>query len=307
MNSWTQIRISCDIKDLDTVCSVMSMLDLGLMIEDANEIDKLDTCYGELIDESMKTADRSRGAVSIYVPEEKSPADYTAFLRERLALLGIAYELTLSGMQEEDWADSWKQYYKPVRIGKRLIVVPSWQEYEAEPDDIVLLMDPGMAFGTGTHETTRLCSGLLEDYLKKGSYTLDIGTGSGILAICASLLGAGQVKAYDIDPVAIRVARENCEENGCKNIELGISDLLAGVDISGGGYDFVCANIVADIILRMSGDIVRYLKPSGLLAVSGIIEPQAETVKAALEAGGLTHVLTRTENDWNAMLFTRKA
>ncbi len=307
MNSWTQIRIACDIKDLETVCSIMSMLDSGLMIEDANEIDRLDTCYGELIDEAMKTADRTRGAVSIFVPEEKNPSDYTAFFKERLAAVGVEYDITLSGMKEEDWADSWKQYYKPVRIGKRLIVVPSWEEYTEEAGDIVLRMDPGMAFGTGTHETTRLCSMLLEDFMEKDSYVLDIGTGSGILAIAAAKLGAGAVNAYDIDPVAVRVARENCKENGCHGISIGISDLLAGVDISKGGYDFICANIVADIILRMAKDIARYLKIGGLLAVSGIIEPQAESVKNALEAGGLTHVLTRSENDWNAMLFTRKA
>lgn len=306
MNSWTQIRIACKIEDLDTVCSVMSMLDSGLMIEDANEIDKMDTCYGELIDEKMMSADRTHGAVSIFVPEERNPSDYTAFFKERLSVLGIKYEMTLAGMKEEDWADSWKQYYKPVRIGHRLIVVPTWEKYDAMPDDIVLKMDPGMAFGTGTHETTRLCSMLIEDYMKAGDYVLDVGTGSGILAIAASKLGAKEINAYDIDPVAVRVAKQNCDENGCYNINCGVSDLLDGVDTSKGQYDFVCANIVADIIVRMSGDIIRHIKSGGLLAVSGIIDTQAERVRDALEKGGLIHVLTRDENDWKAMLFTRR-
>lgn len=303
MNNWTQIRVACGIKDLDTVCAVMSMVDNGLMIEDANEVDNLDHCYGELIDESMKNADRTVGAVSVYIPDERSPAECVAFIKERLT--GIEYEITLSGMKEEDWANSWKQYYKPVRIGKRLIVVPSWEKFEPEESDIVLRMDPGMAFGTGTHETTRLCSALMEDYMKAGDRVLDIGTGSGILAIAASKLGASKVYAYDIDPVAIRVAEENCLENGCENIECGISDLLRQVNADE-KYDFVSANIVADILVRLAPDIARYIKEGGLIAVSGIIDPQEERVLNALIKGGLTHIKTVKENDWNAMLFVKE-
>lgn len=306
MGKWTQIRVGCKTEDLDTVCAVMSMIENGLMIEDANEIDRMQTCYGELIGEEMKKADRTHGAVSIYLPEEKSVTDAVAFIRERLGAQGVEFSLTLDDKKEEDWADSWKQYYKPVRIGHRLLVVPTWEEVPAGKDDLVLRMDPGMAFGTGTHETTRLCATLLEEYMKPGARVLDIGTGSGILAIAAAKLGAGQVNAYDIDPVAVRVAKGNAEENGCERVVCGVSDLLAGVDLVGGRYDFVCANLVADIILRMAGDILRYLAPGGLLAVSGIIDRQAEEVKKALEDGGLTFCLLREENDWNAMLFTRK-
>lgn len=305
MGNWTQIRVGCKISDLNAVSAVMSMVDNNLMIEDANEIDLMDTCYGELLDESMVNADRSVGAVSVYVAEERNPAESVAFVKERLGLMGIEYELTLSGMKEEDWANSWKKYYKPIRIAHRLMVVPTWEEYEPQEGDLILKMDPGMAFGTGTHETTRLCATLTEDYMKPGARVLDVGTGSGILAIAASKLGAGEVMAYDIDPVAVRVAQENCDVNGCDNVTCGISDLLAGVDTKGGLYDFVCANIVADIIVRMADDILRYMKPGGLLAVSGIIDTQAERVHAALTRGGLTHILTRAENDWNAMLFTR--
>ena len=190
MGSWTQIRVACKASDIDTVASVMSMLDNGLLIEDANEIDQMKTCYGELIDEKMKNADRSRGAVSIYVPEDKNPADYVSFIKERLGSVGIGYEISLEGMKEEDWANSWKKYFKPVRIGKRLVVVPTWEKYEPSSNDIILEMDPGMAFGTGTHETTRLCATLIEENMVPGAKVLDIGTGSGILAIAASKLGA---------------------------------------------------------------------------------------------------------------------
>lgn len=305
MGSWTQIRVACKAENIDTVASVMSMLDNGLLIEDANEIDQMNTCYGELIDEKMKNADRSHGAVSIYLPEDKNPADYVSFIKERLGSVGIGYEISLSGMKEEDWANSWKKYFKPVRIGKRLVVVPTWETYEPSPEDVILELDPGMAFGTGTHETTRLCAMLIEDHMKPGARVLDVGTGSGILAIAAAKLGAESVSAYDIDPVAVRVARENCNANHCSNVMCGVSDLLAGVKKPENGFDFVCANIVADIIVRMSGDIAKYMREGALLAVSGIIDTQADRVRSALEAGGLTHVKTSAENDWNAMLFTK--
>ncbi len=305
MGSWTQIRVACAANDIDTVASVMSMLDNGLMIEDANEIDNMNTCYGELIDESMKNADRSVGAVSIYIPEERNPSDHVSFIKERLGASGVKFDITLSGMKEEDWANSWKKYFKPLKIAKHLVVVPTWEAYEPEPDDIILEMDPGMAFGSGTHETTRLCATLIEENIKQGDKVLDVGTGSGILAIAAAKLGAGSVNAYDIDPVAVKVAEENCLENGCDNIKCGISDLLAGVEKVDGGYDFISANIVADIIVRMAPDIAVFMKKGGLLAVSGIINTQTERVKQALIDGGLTLVKMHAENDWNAMLFTR--
>lgn len=305
MGNWIQIRVACRAEDLDTVASVMSMLDNGLLIEDANEIDQMNTCYGELIDEEMKNADRTHGAVSIYVPEDRSPADHVSFIKERLGYEGIEYGISLSGMKEEDWANSWKKYFKPIRIGKRLVVVPTWEKYEPVPGDLILSMDPGMAFGTGTHETTRLCATLVEEHMKPGAKVLDLGTGSGILAIAASKLGAGSVNAYDIDPVAVRVAEENCLENSCLNIKCGLSDLLAGVEMPEGGFDFVCANIVADIIVRMAPDIAKYMRDGGLLAVSGIIDTQADRVRRALEDGGLTLVRVTAENDWKAMLFAR--
>lgn len=305
MGNWTRIRVACKAEDIDTVASVMSMLDNGLLIEDANEIDQMNTCYGELIDEEMKNADRTHGAVSIYVSEDRNPSDYVSFIKERLGQEGIEYGITLSGMKEEDWANSWKKYFKPVRIGKRLVVVPTWETYTPNHNDIILEMDPGMAFGTGTHETTRLCAMMVEEHMKPGSKVLDLGTGSGILAIAAAKLGAESVRAYDIDPVAVRVAEENCRENGCTNIKCGISDLLAGVEMPEGGFDFICANIVADIICRMASDIAGYIRYGGLLAVSGIIDTQAERVRRALENGGLTLVCTTAENDWNAMLFSR--
>ena len=304
MNNWTQIRVACGIKDLDTVCAVMSMVDNGLMIEDANEVDTLDHCYGELIDESLINADRTVGAVSIYIPEERNPAECVSFIKEHLS--GIEFDLTLSGMNEEDWADSWKQYYKPVRIGKKLIVVPSWEEYEADENDIVLMMDPGMAFGTGTHETTRLCAALLEKYITPGDKMLDVGCGSGILAICAAKLGAGDCFACDIDPVSVRIANENAEINETPNVHAEVSDLLRQVPKVDGGYEICCANIVADVIIRMAPDVGAYLADDAYLIVSGIITERAEEVVDALDRAGLKLHDELRENGWFAGVVVKK-
>lgn len=300
---WTQLKVECSTDKLDLICDVMSAFDSHLQIDDPNDVDRLDTCYGELIGEELMSADRTRAAVSIYLSPSKNPAEYVALIKERLfAISGDDFGLTVNGVREEDWADCWKQYYKPIKIGKRLMVVPKWEKYDPEDDEIILSLDPGMAFGTGTHETTRLCSSLLEDHLKPGMDVIDVGTGSGILAIAASKLGAGNVRAYDIDPDAVRIAAENAEENGCKNVVCGVSDLLKNVDRTK-KYDFMTANIVADIVIRLAPDIRSCMKQGGLVAVSGIIDRQAEEVRRVLTANGLREIVSLTDNDWNSMLF----
>jgi ribosomal protein L11 methyltransferase len=167
-------------------------------------------------------------------------------------------------------------------------------------------MDPGMAFGTGTHETTRLVMRFLQDTITGGERVLDLGCGSGILSLCASKLGASFCAAYDIDPVAVRVAEENIRADGADNIVCGVSDLLRDVDRSGGGYDFVVANIVADVIIRLLPDVGAYMKDDGRMIVSGIIGPRAEEVYAAIRANGFRAVEERRENDWLAILIEKE-
>ena len=186
-----------------------------------------------------------------------------------------------------------------------MTIVPKWEEYSESDGEIVVRMDPGMAFGTGTHETTRLVCGLIEKYLVPGQRVLDVGTGSGILSICASKLGAAECFACDIDPVAVRVARENAADNSCENIRCEVSDLLMNVDLSRGKYDFAVANIVADIIIRMSDDIGDYLKTGAYLITSGIIDIYADEVIKTLVSKGFSHIETRTESDWNAIVFQK--
>ena len=304
--NWTQLRVTVKTEDLDRTAAIMSMLDNGILIEDYSDIESgLKTCYGDLIDEEILNADKSHAAVSIYIPDDKNYNDYTAFLRERFAAEGIEAKTELLGVDEEEWSTAWKKYYHPIHIGKRLVIVPMWEKYEPAENEIIVRMDPGMAFGTGTHETTRLVCGLIEKYLVPGQRMLDVGTGSGILAICASKLGAASCNAYDIDPVAVRVAQENVKDNELSNITCGVSDLLKDVDLSKGPYDFAVANIVADIIVRMSGDVGPYLKKGAYLITSGIIEAYADNVRAAMTANGFELVEEATESDWVAMVYRK--
>ena len=298
--AWTKLTVTGKTNDLNDIVAVMSMLDNGLMIEDYSDF-SLNGMYGELVDESILNADRDTVKVSLFVPEERNPLEYREFLETRLPALGIEGVIDLEGMNEDDWAESWKQYYKPVPLGK-VTIVPAWEDYTAKEGEIIIRMDPGMAFGTGTHETTRLVIRLMQDELKGGERLLDVGTGSGILSICASKLGAASCNAYDIDPVAVKVARDNVEADGCTNITVGVSDLLRGVDLSGGKYDFCVANIVADIIIRMLPDIKDYLKVGAPLILSGIINERAEEVRVAIKTHGFTLEKEINENDWVGML-----
>ena len=306
VQEWTQIKVTVPLEHLDALVAVMSMISNQLQIEDYSDID-LKSCYGDLIDESILNADKTIASVSVYRPGNSPCSDELAFLREHMAIAGIVDVATVSlnGVNEEDWANAWKAYYKPLHIGKRMVIVPAWEKYDEQPGEIVVRMDPGMAFGTGSHETTRLVIGLLEKYTPKGGRMLDVGCGSGILAICASKLGAGQCYAYDIDPVAVKVANENIRHSGITNVTCEVSDLLRDVDRAY-PYDLITANIVADIIIRMSPDVGALMHAGTVLLVSGIILERSDDVVEALEANGLKIVERVVENDWCAMAVMKK-
>ena len=298
---WTQLKVTVPLERLDDLVAVMSMLNNNLMIEDYSDID-LKTCYGDLIDESILNADKTVASVSVFLPAERPYSDAVAFVRERMGAEGIDGKIDLIGVNEEDWANSWKAYYKPLHIGRRMVIVPAWERYEEKEGEIIVRMDPGMAFGTGGHETTRLVIELLEETVQAGMRVADVGCGSGILAICAAKLGAKECKAYDIDPVAVRVARENIADSGLDNVTCDVSDLLKGVDLTDGPYDLICANIVADIIIRMAPDVGRYMKDDAILLASGIITERAEEVISELERCGLAVARRLDDNGWCALV-----
>ena len=302
---WHQIKATVKLEHLDDLIAIMSMISNNLMIEDFSDVD-LKTCYGDLIDESILNADKTIASVSVFIPVERNYNEALSFLDERCQDASLDATIEVVGVNEEDWANSWKDYYKPIRIGERIVIVPAWEKYEKQPDDIIVTMDPGMAFGTGTHETTRLVIKLLEKYAKQGQRMLDVGCGSGILAICASKLGAAECRAYDIDEVAVRVAEDNILTNNCDNVTCEQSDLLKSVDLDGGRYDLITANIVADIIIRMIPDVGRYMKDDAILLASGIIAPRANDVISAFESAGFEIVETETDNDWCALAVKKK-
>ncbi len=294
---WTQVRVTAKLEHLDRLTAIMSMVSNNLQIEDYSDID-LKTCYGDLIDESILQADKTIASVSVYLPAERSVPECLAFLKERFSGTPLEdAEIETVGVNEEDWANAWKAYYKPIKIGSRLVIVPAWEKYTPADGELIVRMDPGMAFGTGTHETTRLVIKLLETYTKPGCRMLDVGTGSGILAICASKLGAGECRAYDIDPMAVRVANENIKDSGLTNITCEVSDLLRQVDHSA-PYDLICANIVADIIIRMTPDVGAYMHESTVLLASGIIEERANDVIDCFTANGFRVVEKLVDNGW---------
>ncbi len=300
---WTQFKVTVPLCELDRTSSVMSMVSNYLQIEDYSDID-LKTCYGDLIDESILNADKTIASVSVYLPADSGTADTLSFLKERFTTLGIDVKITISGVNEEDWANSWKAYYKPIEIGEKIVIVPAWEKYDAPEGRHVVRMDPGMAFGTGSHETTRLVIGLLEKYIKGGESVLDVGCGSGILAICAAKLGAKECRAYDIDAVAVKVARENIADSGLSNVTCDTSDLLRGVQK--GEYDVICANIVADIIIRMTPDVGEFMSDKSVILASGIISERADEVVSVFEQYGFGIIERAEENGWCALAVMKK-
>ena len=241
-------------------------------------------------------------AVKAYLPEDGQTEETKLKLEQALGYMNMMYPMPTPEyriVEEADWAEAWKAHYHPVRIGHRLLIRPLWTEVELQPGDVEIALDPGMAFGTGTHPTTQLCLEAVEDLLVPGANVLDLGCGSGILAIAAAKLGAAHVLALDIDAVAVEAAQSNAEQNGAAEKITVQTGSLASLVTSARRFDLILVNILARIIIEMCGqhlgDVVR---PGGLAIFSGIIEEQAADVEAALRSTGLEPYARRQQGDW---------
>jgi len=303
---WTEVTITVNAKDVDKAGDIANMVvPYGIYIEDYSNLEEeaWEIAHIDLIDEDLLQKDRSKALVHIYISPEESPAEAVAFLRERYTAEGIENEICLDSCVEEDWINNWKQYFKPIPVGQKLLIRPTWEEVKDSGGRTVLDLDPGLAFGTGTHETTRLCMELLEQYVRPGMNVLDVGCGSGILSVAALLLGADKAVGVDIDELAVKTAVEDAEINHVEDRFTGICGNLT--DQVTGTYDIVVANIVADVIIMLTKDVEQFMKPDTVYLMSGIIDTREQDVLTAVEQH-FTIIDRKEEKGWVALSAKRK-
>lgn len=300
---WTSIQTEIPIENLDQAAAIAQMVvPYGIYIEDYSNLEQevAEIAHMDLIDEDLLTKDRQKAIIHIYIAPDQNPNEAMHFLKERLQENSIPFVLKMDEVKEEDWATAWQKYYHPIRIMEHFVICPAWEECNLAAEDIQLTLNPGMAFGTGTHETTRLCIQALGEVIRGGEKVLDVGCGSGVLSLAALLLGASRATGVDIDETAIQVAKENAALNhiGEEQLELKAGDLVDKVE---GKYDIVCANIVADVVIRLAEIITPYVEKDGILICSGIIRSREDEVVHAIEQAGFCIEQTSVENDWLAM------
>ena len=239
-----------------------------------------------------------------YLPADSRVERRCGILEEKLAgfkeKIGLIYRINYKELDEEDWAHSWKAYFHPQKIGRNLVVKPTWQDYQTKPGEAVIELDPGMAFGTGTHPTTAMCAAMIERYYKKGNSLLDVGTGSGILLIAAAKLGAVKIYGIDNDPTALKVAAGNLKLNHLEALEIGLicTDLFTGVREK---FDIIVANILSHIILDLLKGIRRVLTSGGIFLCSGIVDTNEKQVVDAMEDIGFTILEINSKDEWVAI------
>ena len=294
---WTDISITVPRRYADTAEAVATMVaNGGIYIEDYADLEQQawEIAHVDLIEQELLDKPRDVVIVHMYLAPDENPAEVLPLFRQRLDDAGVEYTLNTEGVEQEDWQNGWRKYYHPMEIGKRLAVVPSWQQYDT--DRVKLILDPGLAFGTGGHETTSLCMEALDERVTGGERVLDIGTGSGILAIAALKLGAAVAEGVDIDPVAVRTAGENAALNGVQDkLTVLVGDLS---DKASGVYDIITANIVAAAILSLAPAVPALMAPGAKFIASGIIDERRDEVLDGLKAAGLRPVQVKEKRGW---------
>ena len=286
---------------IDSRCAEMSEMGVGgFVIENEADFQNFlenNHQYWDYVDEELAGRFRGVSRIKCYLTEDADGQDSLRRIRQAYG------EVTVSLVEDSDWENNWREYYKPIEVGRRLVVVPEWEEI---PDDgrVPLRLDPGLIFGTGSHATTRMCLAALENYVNPETRVLDLGCGSGILGIGALVLGAKSCLGCDIDPKAPDVVRSNAALNGigAERLTACSGDIIADRRLRqrfGGGYDLVLANIVSDVIIPLSNYVKQFMSTSAVFITSGIIEGRQDEVRAALEAAGLRVTEHRCEEEWH--------
>jgi ribosomal protein L11 methyltransferase len=299
---WIEAKVVFDAEDHHLAGELISNLFFEFDLQGVAEEDPTIEPVEDWAEDSIGRADQH--AIVGYFPKDRQIKKRCKLLEKRLDLLkdnsAILYRVSYKELAEEDWAEAWKSFFRPQKIGRKIIVKPTWCEYRADPNDIVLELDPGMAFGTGTHPTTALCIHLIEDYLKRDDSFLDIGTGSGILMIAAALLGAGFVCGLDKDQVAIDVAAANLQLNELdpQRYSLSSGNLLEGVKEK---YNFIVANIFTHVILELLDDLQRVLAKGGIFVCSGMFEKNKNLMVTNMKNKGFEILEIREQEEWAAI------
>jgi ribosomal protein L11 methyltransferase len=307
---WSEISIHTTNEAIEPISNILHEAGAsGVVIEDPLELTKeREDQFGEIYQLNPDDYPEEGVIVKAYLPVNSFLGETVEAIKESINNL-IIYNIdlginkvTISEVHEEEWATAWKKYYHPVKISERFTIVPTWEEYSpVNSDELIIELDPGMAFGTGTHPTTVMCIQALERTVKNGDKVIDVGTGSGVLSIAAAMLGAEQVRAYDLDEVAVRSARLNIKLNKVSDIvTVSQNNLLDGVEEH--SADVVVANILAEVILRFTADVARVVNPGGYFIASGIIQPKKDLVKDALIQAGFAIKESILMEDWVALI-----
>lgn len=297
---WTEVKINVSTKDVDKAGDIAQMVvPYGIYIEDYSDLEQeaLEIAHIDLIDEELLKKDRTKAIIHIFISPEENYREAVSFLAERFNAENIDFDIDTSVCKNEDWENNWKAYFKPLEIGEKLLIRPVWEENYNAGSRKVLDIEPGLAFGSGSHHTTKLCLEALENCVEKGNTVLDVGCGSGILSIATMLLGAKSAVGIDIDKLAVKTAKENGKLNSLSEPELtfvegNLTDKITGK------YDVVVANIVADIIIKLTDDVENFLNPDGYFVTSGIIDIREQEVLDAFERNNFEVIKRHEEGGW---------
>lgn len=297
---WTEIKVTVPVERVDEAGAIVSMtVPYGIYIEDYSDMEDavLEIAHIDLIDEELLARDRSKGIVHVYISPEENPNEAVSFIKDRLDAEKISYEIDSVLCKNADWENNWKKYFKPMPVGEKLLIQPIWKDKVDAGDRVVLNLEPGLAFGSGTHETTRLCLEAIEKHITPGCKMLDIGCGSGILSIASLLLGAGEATGVDIDKLAVKTAMENANRNGFDESKYTLhhGNLTDKVH---GKFDVIAANIVADAIIMLSKGVDEFMNDDSVYIVSGIIDMRENEVVSALDTYGFRITQRHEEGGW---------